>query len=78
MCPTLHEGSPEAVFKEKQGVWDPMLEPTISYNPTLSHSGLRSPAFHPKYKGKGIVWGRSLLLVGYLSANFHKRFLLCQ
>jgi hypothetical protein len=37
----------EAVFKEKHAVWGP----------------IPSAATHPRYKGKGVEWGRSLLLV---------------
>jgi hypothetical protein len=54
----------EAVFKEKRGVWDPMLE-LDGYDLTLPHSRLQSPASHLNYKKKGVGWGRSLLLVGH-------------
>jgi hypothetical protein len=37
--------SPEAEFKEKYGVWDPMLDSDC--NLSLSQSQLRSLAFHP-------------------------------
>jgi hypothetical protein len=38
--------STEVVFKEKRGVWDPMLH-GADYDLTLSHSRLWSQAFHP-------------------------------
>ncbi len=56
--------NPEAVFKKKRRVWDPMLELTKT-SPYLIVDSKRS-AFHCSYKGEGMVWGRSLRLVGHI------------
>jgi hypothetical protein len=50
----------------------PMLEPTITRHYLIVDSEVRLSI--PNTKGKGLGWVRSLLLVGYLSANFHKGF----
>ncbi len=42
---------PEAVFKEKHHIWDPMQELTITH--LVSHSQLRSQLSIPTTKGKG-------------------------
>jgi hypothetical protein len=42
---------PEAVFKEKHGVWDPMPELTIIH---LILWSTPQSVIHPHYKGKGV------------------------
>ncbi len=55
----------ETVFKEKHGVWDPMLEMTITHL-TVSHGQFRSQLSTRTTKGKGVEWGRSLLLIEHV------------
>jgi hypothetical protein len=63
----------EAVFKEKRGVLDPLLEPTI-ISPYLIVDSEVQLAITTS-KGKGVKWGRSILLVEHIffctSVNFH-------